>query len=199
MLIRRPTFIRRKTRIVTRPNGDKSKGDDDIIASLGEIVELLTTEPNQRSSNALKALALLTQNIPFFIKLNSDIDKNAHINCCQYMRFTNLSKGDFVFHVGDEGDQFYIIIAGSVKVLVPTPGSDNELNLTEVLTLNSGDSFGELALLKNQPRAASILCADDVYLATLDKKDYLKILGEYASKKLEEMVKFLSNLPAFEK
>lgn len=46
----------------------------------------------------------------------------------------------------------------------------------EVVTLREGKSFGELALIKNKPRAATIRCKDDCHFAVMNKADYQKVL-----------------------
>lgn len=66
-----------------------------------------------------------------------------------------------------------------------------------VSTLDKGASFGELALVKDQPRAASIRCLTECHFATLDKKDYMTILGNITLKKIDALTAFLQNLPVF--
>lgn len=41
----------------------------------------------------------------------------------------------------------------------------------------AGDYFGELALLKNEPRAASIIARTDLKLATIDRESFKRLLG----------------------
>lgn len=52
----------------------------------------------------------------------------------------------------------------------------NEEN--KIKTLKLGDSFGELALLDNRPRAATIICDEDSYFAVLEKQLFDKILSK---------------------
>jgi CRP-like cAMP-binding protein len=46
----------------------------------------------------------------------------------------------------------------------------------EVVSLRTGKSFGELALIKNKPRAATIKCSEDCHFAVMQKADYNKVL-----------------------
>lgn len=46
----------------------------------------------------------------------------------------------------------------------------------EFTQLKSGKSFGELALIKNKPRAATIRCVEDCHFAVMSKDDYEKVL-----------------------
>lgn len=66
-----------------------------------------------------------------------------------------------------------------------------------VNTLKEGDFFGELALINNKPRTATIEASEVCYLAVLSKKDFKKILCNDALKSLEERVNLLKSLPAF--
>jgi hypothetical protein len=45
------------------------------------------------------------------------------------------------------------------------------------MTIGNGGSFGELALLKEAPRFASVVCKKNWHFATLTKEDYVEILG----------------------
>ena len=61
--------------------------------------------------------------------------------------------GDFVIREGQEGNTFYIILEGqAVATKVLNPGSPP----SEVRVYKPGDYFGEISLLKNVPRAASV-------------------------------------------
>ncbi len=50
--------------------------------------------------------------------------------------------------------------------------------------------FGEVALLTNQSRAATIKCLEDCEFATMSKKDYLKILAKLEQRAREELIEF---------
>ena len=55
----------------------------------------------------------------------------------------------------------------------------------DVAKLVSGDSFGELALIHDAPRAASIQTITECFFATLSKKDFQKVLHRIELKKLQ--------------
>jgi cAMP-dependent protein kinase regulator len=74
---------------------------------------------------------------------------------------------------GDEGDNFYVVDEGQVEVWKTEEGEDEA---KMVLELGPGGSFGELALIYNQPRAASIKSKTDVQLWALDQDTYRRIL-----------------------
>lgn len=89
----------------------------------------------------------------------------------------------FYFYQDTTGDKFYVILDGAVEVYIcQIPGDFSELKLA--VKLVKGQSFGELALLHDQPRMAQILCVEDAKLLVLDKKAFNKVLR---AKKAREM------------
>lgn len=66
------------------------------------------------------------------------------------MRTARAARGEMVIRQGDAGDSFYIVVEGTLEVVVGGAC---------VKTIGPGDSFGELALLYSQPRNASIRCS----------------------------------------
>ena len=69
--------------------------------------------------------------------------------------------------------------------------------LHEVAVLSAGNSFGELALLKNKLRAATIRCKDTCHFAVIERRDYQKVLMRMEQKRLDEVTDFLQALPYF--
>ena len=64
----------------------------------------------------------------------------------------------------------------------------NWLVARTVATLQAGKSFGDLALLRDQPRNASILCLSECDFAVLEKSDYKKFLASLSDLKLENLM-----------
>ncbi len=75
----------------------------------------------------------------------------------------NRSAGEVIFHQGDRGDAFYIITRGAVSATRKV--RDREVDLG---TLQTGDFFGERALLKRSGRSATIVAKTDCELLKLD-------------------------------
>ncbi len=64
--------------------------------------------------------------------------------------------------------------------------------------LSAGESFGELALIKNKPRAATVRCnSEKVYLGVIDRNDYKKVLQRIEQKRIDAVTNFLYGLPLF--
>ncbi|VDO84393.1 unnamed protein product [Haemonchus placei] len=79
--------------------------------------------------------------------------------------------GTVLFHQGEPGKNWYIILRGSVDVSIHGRGV--------VCTLQEGDDFGKLALVNDSPRAATITLRDDqAQFLTVDKHDFNRILRD---------------------
>jgi CRP-like cAMP-binding protein len=110
------------------------------------------------------------------------------------LKYLLIEKNSVIFHEGDEGDLFYIILKGSVKVLI---GENSLRGFKDSAVLTAGSSFGELALIKNKPRSGTVFTLEDTHFAVLSKKDFLRILGTFTNKQFDELTKFLKSLPLF--
>src|SRR5208337_4117353 len=94
-----------------------------------------------------------------------------------------FAAGSTVIRQGNEGDKFYIINQGTADVLRDEGGGNRK-----IATLQEGDFFGEIALLEDKPRSATIVAVDDLEVYTLDKKSFRDAIDSTASFK-EQLLK----------
>lgn len=85
------------------------------------------------------------------------------------------SQGEEIIRQGTEGDTFYILKSGTVKVVAKN--EKGEVFLSK--ELESGNFFGEIAVLTGEPRTASIIAITDVELYMLNKEDFEYLLNKY--------------------
>ena len=64
-----------------------------------------------------------------------------------------------------------------------------------VLDLDEGKAFGELALLNDGPRAATVKTTRDSNFAILDKRDFKKILERIENRLIEQKARFFMDMP----
>ncbi len=86
--------------------------------------------------------------LPFF----SDLGPDAFIAVVRSLTVRRLTDGEVVLRQGDRGDALYLIATGEVRVYATDPGGIER----EVARLFENTLFGEMALLTNLPRAASV-------------------------------------------
>lgn len=136
-------------------------------------------------------------------QLTKDQLKRLNDSVCQNFLFKNLDeealhlvlhslsekhveKNGVIIQEGDEGDYFYIIESGSVEY---SKGGE------KLSQSGPGGSFGELALMYNAPRAASVTALEDCTLWALDRLTFRKILLHKTAHKRAMYEEFLKEVP----
>ncbi|KAK5081332.1 hypothetical protein LTS08_004473 [Lithohypha guttulata] len=101
-----------------------------------------------------------------------------------------------VINQGDEGDYFYVIESGEFDVYIHGDGAPAGADVgKKVATVGSGGSFGELALMYNAPRAATVVSTGKSMLWQLDRITFRKILMTNASERRKMYEGFLEDVP----
>jgi ATP-binding cassette, subfamily B, bacterial len=99
-----------------------------------------------------------------------------------YFATESYNRERFIIHEGDHGDKFYIIVRGKVEVMK----KDEAGNHNRVAVFFDGDFFGEMALLHNIPRTASIRTLTPVVFITL-QRDFFQSLLQRAPHLVEKL------------
>lgn len=282
-----------------------------------QISRLLRIPTRIRGKNHTETLVNLTQNVEFFKKICTEHNSlEIHKECCSVMTLEEYEDKDIIINFGEKADKFYIILKGSVSVLVPikkklkltvqkykeyenlydkdsshsfssssslssssssinsiqeikNSGIKNrhqqvtKINLKELMekmkeeedferqkkvstsavleteeklisqlfkdklknekklimqvikeynkefvevevddmdvvgVLKEGNDFGELALISDRPRAATVVAREHVSLLVLRKDQFKAILGSITEKKISQKIKNLKNFPYF--
>ncbi|MBA2525626.1 MAG: peptidase domain-containing ABC transporter [Pyrinomonadaceae bacterium] len=161
---------------------------------------LLTNSPCQFTVRAASDLALLSLSKPdfekllddhpdlrqYFDKYISEISVRNFLKLCTILsplspqeirellgslEIKNYAAGESIIREGEAGDAFYILRNGSAQVIKE---SDNGKVLNH---LKAGDSFGELALLTGQTRAASVVTNETSSAFRLEKREFERIIA----------------------
>lgn len=281
--------------------------------SQNEIRKILNSPSRLRGKHQIDLIQKLTESVTFFEKITAEHKSSEiHRECCSVMYLEEYEKNDVIITFGEQAKKFYIILEGTVSVMVPikkkikltiqeykryedvcekvseesyssslessnssesielvqskvlnrhrplavvnvkeilekfrlednksllkkentNPHIENEekiisrlfrdklrkekreiLNvikesnqefieieidkMEEVDELGNGDSFGELALISDRPRAASVIAKEHVSVLVLKKNQFKEILGSISEKNVAGKVRILQNLPYF--
>ena len=152
------------------------------VGVLGVVIGLIAVlgYPRMRSlDRRLEAPAglPLLRAIPMFAPLNPvTLDHLARV-----LDRVEVVAGDVIVHEGDESDLFYVIESGRVQVTA----ADGQVLREE----GPGDYFGEIGLLRDVPRTATITAMEPTLLLALEREEFLDaVTGQGESRRLAEDV-----------
>ncbi|XP_036388854.1 rap guanine nucleotide exchange factor 3 isoform X2 [Megalops cyprinoides] len=129
---------------------------------------ILRKSPSQRTADDLEVIYEELLHIKAVAHLSSSVRKEL----AAVLVFESHAKaGTVLFSQGDKGNSWYIIWKGSVNVITHGKGL--------VTTLHEGEDFGQLALVNDAPRAATIILREDnCHFLRVDKQDFIRILKD---------------------
>lgn len=112
----------------------------------------------------------MLKNIPLFAGLD-----DAHLELLSRKAVPrSLPKNAYIINEGDRSDSLYVIVSGKVKAFLR-----DEHGKEVILSFQGpGEYFGELALLDDEPRSASIVTMEPTVVNVVSKADLMKCLGE---------------------
>jgi len=103
-----------------------------------------------RSAAHVEFLSIIFKEVDLFKKM-SDEQLNVLLNFVDYVEF---EEGETILRQGEEGDAFYVIYSGVVLVKARGVFGFSRIRAR----LGAGDFFGELAVLFDRPRSATVVC-----------------------------------------
>jgi len=120
----------------------------------------------------------LLRNIPLFSKIEPAKLK--------LLAFTSerltFAGGDELFHQGDSGDAAYIIIGGSADIIV-----DSDNGPITVATVGRNDIIGEIAILCDVPRTATVRATEELETLKVSKDLFFRLIAEFPQISIEIM------------
>jgi cAMP-dependent protein kinase regulator len=123
--------------------------------------------------------------------LFKNIDEEQFADVVNAMAEKRVKAGETIITQGGIGDYFYVVETGALDVFV----SRNGAAPIKVTDYGPNGSFGELALMYNAPRAATVVATQDSVLWALDRVTFRRILMENTSRKRRMYERFLEDLP----
>ncbi|XP_077978892.1 uncharacterized protein LOC144434315 [Glandiceps talaboti] len=150
----------------------------------------------QRTDGELRQLHALLRGLRSFDKFTHTIQ----MAMCKSFSYEIIEPRRVILRKGHIGQNFYFIYSGSVFVNTEErhPVTGKIFTKTEAV-LARGDSFGELALLRDIKRTATISSRDTCELLVVDREIFSEICPRIFDQELETKVQFLGNLSIFHK
>jgi MFS family permease len=149
------------------------------VGSVLPVLTIATRLPLVRLDNAAvdRAPELeLLQAIPIFAPLSPPVLEGLAARLIP----VRAAAGETIVRQGDAGDRFYVIASGQVEVAVDGGPQG---------TQGPGDHFGEIALLRDVPRTATVTAQTDVELLALERDEFVTaVTGHAASAEAAEAV-----------
>jgi len=105
------------------------------------------------------------------VQLFNNFHRNDILELLQVMEKREFSAGEYIFYEGDPGESMYILIAGEVQVLKGVL----KRQITEIARLTPGESFGEMSLIENKPRSASVVALNNCTVLKLRRQNLTPI------------------------
>ena len=100
-----------------------------------------------------------------------DIKVSVLNNLAHQIQKIPFKAGETIMRQGDIGDSFYLINEGTAGVTVEKDGVSKEVS-----ELHHGEWFGELALLNDEPRLATVFAKTDIETYALAKENFLEVI-----------------------
>jgi CRP-like cAMP-binding protein len=147
-----------------------------VTGQLTAIAFMLRTTPYTTFAFMTFGAAMIVAGMALFVWVLFD-DLSARARSLVESSFRS---GEFVFRQGDAGESIYVVKSGEVEVVRHDP-QKGEVVLAR---LGKGACFGEMALLSQAPRNASVRAATDVTALAIERDDFHALF---------------SSIPAFEK
>lgn len=117
----------------------------------------------QKDVEALRNIALFRKIEPAKLKLLAFTSEHLE-----------FMPGETLFHQGDVGDAAYILLEGDADVMVETPNG-----ALKVATLHQNDIVGEIAILCDVPRTATIRASGDLDVLKITKDRFIRLLSDF--------------------
>ncbi len=91
-----------------------------------------------------------------------------------FLQIVNIDGGRMIFQEGANGDAWYLVLQGEVSVTKNMPSGPPHV----LAHLESGDGFGEMALIDGAPRMATLHTISDTTLVRLQRDVFLRLMNE---------------------
>ncbi|KAG2491878.1 hypothetical protein HYH03_009830 [Edaphochlamys debaryana] len=135
-----------------------------------------------------KLLEELSTTMAYVSEFLRKVPEETRMEACFAAKMENYKKDQTVYRIGDPPERFHLILTGIVEIWTHPPG--NRRDKTLIATLKKGQSFGEMAILNDEPRAEVATPTSNCTFLTFQRADLLACFGSYFRGKLVEAEEF---------
>jgi N-acetylglutamate synthase-like GNAT family acetyltransferase len=134
-----------------------------LTDSAGQIREFIERSLEDRREGGLVAQAAKAT------ELFQRLDEGDIYHLAQLGALRSLAEGEYLIHQDETGDRIYIILSGTMRVLI---------DKKEVGRIGFGETVGEMALLKAEPRMADVIALEDSQVVEIRCSDLLRLMNK---------------------
>uniref|UniRef100_A0A8D3C8Y9 Protein kinase cAMP-dependent type II regulatory subunit beta n=1 Tax=Scophthalmus maximus TaxID=52904 RepID=A0A8D3C8Y9_SCOMX len=149
------------------------------VCFVSQVTHPKTDEQRQRLQEACRDILLFK---------NLDPEEMSQVLDAMFEKF--CTEGEHIIEQDGDGDNFYVIESGMFNIFMKVDGTEKQVGCYD----NRG-SFGELALMYNTPRAATIIAVSPGALWCLDRLTFRRIIVKNNAKKRRLYEAFIETLP----
>ncbi|XP_041366762.1 uncharacterized protein LOC121381506 [Gigantopelta aegis] len=150
-------------------------------------LKILEKRPDERRDQECRRVQVLLKGMRSFDKFTEKLQ----LSLCRAFTLDRVTEGRVILRQGHIGQNFYLVYSGSVFVNVNDVTSSGERFTKTEAVLSRGDSFGELALLKDIKRTATIAVRESCELLVVNKTVFSKVCPKIFERELEEKEEIL--------
>lgn len=137
-----------------------------VVAALMTIVTLIRVVPLtlllfMMVAQLFLLLSILITTVVLITSIEREITKE------------HFARGAMIFRQGEAGDKVYVIERGEVEVILEAPRGGTTL----LAKLGPGEHFGEMALIRREPRVATVRAATDVHVLAIKARAFASLFA----------------------
>ncbi|GIL52647.1 hypothetical protein Vafri_8452, partial [Volvox africanus] len=164
-------------------------GGFDPESLMGEYDNMALDDPGSGNKMSLdKLLEELSTTMSYVSDFLRKVPEETRMEACFAAKMENYKKDQTVYRIGDPPERFHLILTGVVEIWTHPPGNRREKTL--IATLKKGQSFGEMAILNDEPRAEVATPTSNCTFLTFHRADLLSCFGPFFRDRLIAAEKF---------
>ncbi|MCR8658848.1 ABC transporter transmembrane domain-containing protein [Paenibacillus sp. T3-5-0-4] len=147
---------------------------DELLTTCAHYAQMWTRQQGfqwSQDGHRVSIASYRLKQLPFF----AEVEDEALQHLTTQFLTEKRASGETIIREGEKGNKFYIIVRGKVMITK----NNNDGSMTTVASLEDGEYFGEIALLRHIPRTANVIASTDCVLLTLTAQQLMPLMKTY--------------------